>query len=218
MTPCNIVNMCRLMELDLIAVSDHNSIGNVEAVMAAASRVGITVIPAMEVETVEEIHILTLFPDMHSAQTIADMVYQALPNIENREEIFGQQQYLDDEDRVLDIEKKLLISPTTLSAEVLFDRVYTVGGIAVPAHVDRHSYSILTNLGMIPPELAVSCIEISRTTADVEAYLTHRPELLDYAILQNSDAHRLESLVVPPSRLACNDTKAFWEYCRGGKR
>ena len=110
MTPCNIVNMCQLMEIDTIAVSDHNTIGNVEAVMSVAQQVGIRVIPAMEVETAEEIHVLTLFPDLASAKTVAKLVYDALPNVDNREDIFGQQVYLDDEDRVLGYEKKL--SPT----------------------------------------------------------------------------------------------------------
>lgn len=215
MTPCNIVNMCQLMGIDTIAVSDHNTIGNIEAVTAVAKRVGIHVIPAMEVETAEEIHVLTLFPDLSSATQIAKLVYDALPNIDNREDIFGQQVYLDDEDRVLGYEKKLLISPTSLSINKLFDMVLSVGGIAVPAHVDRHSYSILTNLGFIPPELPVRCIELSRTTEDVAAYLGARPELAQYAILQNSDAHRLESLVLPPARLPCN-IETILDYCRGG--
>lgn len=215
MTPCNIVNMCQLMEIDTIAVSDHNTIGNVEAVTAAAERVGITVIPGMEVETAEEIHVLTLFPDLAAAKQIAAIVYDALPNIDNREDIFGQQMYFDDEDHILGYEKKLLISPTSLSINKLFDAVLSVDGIAIPAHVDRHSYSILTNLGFIPPELPVSCIELSRTTEDVLSYLAARPELAGYVVLQNSDAHRLESLVLPPAQLPCN-VETFFDYCRGG--
>lgn len=215
MTPCNIVNMCRLMEIHAIAVSDHNSIGNTEAVTAAADRVGITVIPAMEVETAEEIHILTLFPNLTAAKQVAGVVYDALPDIDNREDIFGQQVYLDDEDRVLGYEKKLLISPTRLSVNKLFDLVLSAGGVAVPAHVDRHSYSILTNLGFIPPELSVGCIEVSRTTEDLDAYLTARPELAGYAVLRNSDAHRLESLVLPPAVIPCKVEELF-DYCRGG--
>ncbi len=215
MTPCNIVNMCQLMEIDTIAVSDHNTIGNVEAVMSVAQQVGIRVIPAMEVETAEEIHVLTLFPDLASAKTVAKQVYDALPNVDNREDIFGQQVYLDDEDRVLGYEKKLLISPTSLSVDELFESVLSVNGIAIPAHVDRHSYSILTNLGFIPPELPVTCIELSRTTEDVDAFFSARPELAHYAVLRNSDAHRLESLVLPPAQLPCEFENLF-DYCRGG--
>lgn len=215
MTPCNIVNMCQLMEIQAIAVSDHNTIGNVEAVTAAANRVGITVLPAMEVETAEEIHVLTLFRDLASAKTVSAAVYDALPDIENREDIFGQQVYLDDEDRILGYEKKLLISPTSLSVDKLFDLVLSVGGVAIPAHVDRHSYSILTNLGFIPPELPVTCIEVSRMTEDLDAYLCARPELAKYGVLRNSDAHRLESLVTPPALLPCALSSVF-DYCLGG--
>lgn len=200
MTPNNIVNMAKLVGLDAIAVSDHNSIGNVRAVMEAGSRAGLTVVPGMEVETAEEVHILTLYPTLEGACFAAERVYACLPDIPNRPDIFGEQLLLDAEDQIAGREEKLLISPTTLSVNQLYALVEEAGGLFVPAHVDRHSYSILTNLGFIPDDLDVACIEVSKKVDCLEDYLAVRPDLKGLHVLRNSDAHCLEDLT---QRRAC---------------
>lgn len=194
MTPNNIVNMAALSGLGAIAVSDHNSVGNVRAAMEVAKEVGITVVPGMEVETSEEVHILTLYPAIEAAEVAAAEVYKKLPNIKNRPEIFGQQAFMDREDNITGYEEKLLISSCEMSVNELFGLVKSVGGIFIPAHVDRHSYSVLTNLGFIPDDIDIKRIEVSRMTEDVDAFLGARPELSKYEIFCNSDAHYLEDI------------------------
>lgn len=194
MTPNNIVNMAALLGLNAIAVSDHNAVGNVRACMEVAKEVGITVIPGMEVETEEEVHILTLYPTIEAAEAAAMEVQKKLPPIKNRPEIFGQQVFMDKDDNITGYEEKLLISPCAMSMNYLFDVVKSVGGIYIPAHVDRHSYSVLTNLGFIPDDIDIKNIEISRMTEDVEAFLAAREELKIYNIYRNSDAHYLQDM------------------------
>ncbi len=194
MTPNNIVNMAALSGLNAIALSDHNSVGNVRAAMEVAKEVGITVVPGMEVETSEEVHILTLYPTIEAAESVACEVYKKLPDIKNRPEIFGEQIFMDNEDNITGYEEKLLISPTQMSVNDLFDLVKSVGGIFIPAHVDRHSYSVLTNLGFIPDDLDIKHIEVSRMTQDLDAFLAAREELLKYEVFRNSDAHYLADI------------------------
>lgn len=194
MTPNNIVNMASLCGLDAIAVSDHNSVKNVKAAVTAGKRIGLSVIPAMEVETEESVHILTLYPDIKAAEEVAAIVYDALPDIKNRPEIFGEQLIMDCDDNVTGVEEKLLISPSAISINTLFDIVKGVGGLFVPAHIDRHSYSILTTLGFMPQDLDIKMIEISKNTTDISAYLENRPELKKYKVLRNSDAHYLDKI------------------------
>ena len=201
MTPNNIVNMAMLSGLDAIAVSDHNSIGNVRSAMEVGKACGVTVIPAMEVETAEEVHILTLYPSIDSAEEAYKEVYKSLPSIKNRPEIFGEQIYMDAEDNIVGYEEKLLISPTSLSINNLFDLVKSVGGIFIPAHVDRHSYSVLTNLGFIPDDLDIRHIEVSKYVEDLPAYLSNRPDLEKYFIFRNSDAHYLQDIAEKNSYL-----------------
>ena len=194
MTPNNIVNMAAISGLDAVAVSDHNSVKNVRAAMAAGEKAGVFVIPGMEVETEEEVHILTLYPSPEAAEEAAAEVYKVLPDIKNRPEIFGEQLIMDSEDNVIGIEEKLLISAAAMSINRLFDVVKSIGGLFIPAHVDRHSYSVLTNLGFIPDDLDIQRIEISRNTSDLAAYLGSRPELGKYRIMRNSDAHYLADI------------------------
>lgn len=203
MTPNNIVNMAAISGLSAIAVSDHNSVKNVRAAMEAGKACGISVIPGMEVETAEEVHILTLYPSIESAEFAAAEVYKALPDIKNRPDIFGEQRIMDFEDNITGYEEKLLISPTSLSIEKLFDLVLASGGLFIPAHVDRHSYSVLTNLGFIPDDLDIKNIEVSKGVEDLESYLSNRPDLKKYRVLRNSDAHYLENISQRDAYLEC---------------
>ncbi len=191
MTPNNIVNMAQISGLDMIAISDHNSIKNAKAAELAGKMCGVKVIPGMEVETAESVHILTLYPDFPSAEYAAEEVYKKLPDIKNRPEIFGEQVIMDSEDNIVGYEEKLLISPTMLSINELYDLVKSAGGLFIPAHVDRHSYSVLTNLGFIPDDLDIKTIEVSKKVEDLEIYLESRNELKKYNIIRNSDAHYL---------------------------
>lgn len=201
MTPNNIVNMAALSGLSAIAISDHNTVGNVRAAMEVGKACGVTVLAGMEIETAEEVHILTLYPDIEAAEKAAKVIYKSLPDIKNRPEIFGEQIFMDCEDNIAGYEEKLLISPSSLSINEVFDLVKSVGGIFVPAHVDRHSYSVLTNLGFIPDDIDIRNIEVSKSTADLSAYLESRPELSKYRIFRNSDAHYLQDISVAEANL-----------------
>ena len=201
MTPNNMVNMAKLIGLDAIAVTDHNSIGNARSAMKVGESVGLKVVPGMEVETNEEVHILTLYPDISAAEYVAEIVYSRLPDIPNNPEIFGAQAFMDEEDNVIGYEDKTLISSADISINELFGYVEEAGGIFIPAHVDRHSYSVLTNLGFVPDDIDIKYIEVSRRTTDVAAYLESRKDLKRYGILRNSDAHYLEDIGEPDEDL-----------------
>ena len=190
MTPNNIVNMAHLKGLDIIAVTDHNSIKNVEAVSVAAKKQGITVIPGMEVETAEEVHIITLFPSMRSAYSVWQIVDDNMPFIENNPDIFGEQFVLDENDNIIEEESKLLLRATKISVQKLFSLTKSVGGIAIPAHINRRSNSLISNLGFIPPELNVTTVEVSGNICLTD-YLSQNPYLRNYNIISNSDAHSL---------------------------
>lgn len=214
MTPNNIVNMASISGLDAIAVTDHNSTKNVRAAVLAAKSCGITVIPGMEVETAEEVHILTLYPTQAAAEYVSNEVYKALPDIKNRPEIFGEQVIMNESDEIVGYEEKLLISPTSLSINELFYLVHECGGLFIPAHIDRHSYSVLTNLGFIPDDIPINHIEISKGVEDLTAYLNSRPELSDYKIFRNSDAHYLENISQRDAYLASDNVLDIFERAK----
>ena len=67
MIPSLIVKRARDLGLGLIAITDHNSVENVEAVQRAAHGSGVTVLPGMELQTQEEAHVLCLFDTVEQA-------------------------------------------------------------------------------------------------------------------------------------------------------
>lgn len=187
MTPNNIVNMALLNGLDVIAITDHNSCDNVRAVMEVAKGTELLVIPGMEVETKEEIHVVCLFSSLDDVYNVQKEIYKRLPRQKNSEKIFGEQLILNAQDEIVGRLDNLLTFAADLSIDDLQDLVATYKGAFIPAHIDRPSYSIISNLGMIPKNMQLSTLEISRF-ADYEVYAQKYD---NYLLLQSSDAHDL---------------------------
>lgn len=195
MTPNNIVNMALICGLDLIAVSDHNTTGNVEAVMRVGQEAGITVVPALELETAEEIHVLCLFPTVEAALSFdREQVAPALPPIQNKPELFGVQQLMDEEDRIVGEDLRYLINATGISLEGLPELVDSYGGVAVPAHIDKQTKSLVGNFGMVGDYMGFRSFELSRNLP--EAFLDATPGLgkRPYRYIHDSDAHYLQDI------------------------
>lgn len=190
MTPNNIVNMALLKELDVIAVSDHNSALNLSALISCARDSRLLVIPAMEVESAEEVHLLCLFPTLETIQPFCEIISQNLPQIKNRVEIFGEQVIFDEMDHKIGEVDNLLVTATRLSIEEVKKLCDQYGGVMIPAHVDKSSYSILSNLGFISPDLSIATVEVSKNLPLVEAKKQLK-QIEPYRVISNSDAHYL---------------------------
>lgn len=188
MTPNNIVNMSIIKGLDVIAICDHNSCGNVRSAIEAADG-RIIVIPGMEIETIEEVHMVSLFPNVDSAEEMEKVIRQSSPYIKNRPDIFGNQYYMDKNDEIIGEEERLLVAATGLDVYEVIRRVTALGGVSYPAHIDRSSYSILSNLGFIPSDLEIGSVEITEKNLD-----TMSKQYNEYNIITSSDAHYLENI------------------------
>ena len=187
MTPNNIVNMALLEELTAIAVTDHNSCENAEAAMKVAMGTGLVVIPGMEVQTREDIHVVTLFPGIEEARAMQQLVYDALPPIPAPKKQREKQLIMDDDDEIVGNCDKLLNMSADLSIDEVVRLAAELNGVAFPAHIDRKSMSILASLGFIPKSLPVKTLEVSMF-ADKEPYELEYPA---YRIVTDSDSHEL---------------------------
>lgn len=187
MTPNNIVNMALISELDVIAITDHNTCENIEAVLEVAKSTDLVVIPGIEVETKEEIHMICLFPSCECAYNMQCEVYEHLPQMKNRKSIFGEQILYDSEDERIGTVERLLSFATDITLDELFELCERFQGVCIPAHIDRPSYSIISNLGMLPDNLKFETLEVSRHS-DVKIY---RKKYSTYRVIQSSDAHEL---------------------------
>lgn len=193
MTPCNIVNMASLLELEVIALTDHNSAGNCRAAIEAGKEAGITVIAGMELCTAEEIHVVCLFPDADSAEAFGEAVKSRTPPVMNKPKVFGEQLYMDSQDNVLGSEEVLLITASSISVDEAVGMVQGFGGFCYPAHIDRDSFSLISSLGTFPGNLGFTCAEVSGG-ADTGKLRAEYPALENMRIMRSSDAHYLENM------------------------
>ena len=193
MIPPLIVRRARELGLELLAVTDHNAARNVAAVMDAAAGTGIAVLPGMEVQSREEVHLVCLFDTLEQVLIWQGQVFAALPDRENDEAFFGAQYVVDAEGEYLETETRLLAISTALSVEQVVAGVRALGGIVLAAHVDRPSFSLVANLGFVPPGLDIAGVEFSRR-ADPAAALQRLPQLAGYGRVVSGDAHRLEEM------------------------
>ncbi|MGI9860203.1 PHP domain-containing protein [Moorella naiadis] len=189
MTPPAIVAAALAAGLQLIAVTDHNSAGNVAAVQEAARGTSLEVLAGMEVQTQEDVHLVCLFATATAALAWQEKVYRHLPAGENREDYFGPQILMDAAGWEIGREKRLLLGSTRMSVEEVVREVNSRGGLCLPAHVDRPSYSLLANLGVMPPGLPVPALELGLFRP--EAARKKFPALAGRSLVAASDAHYL---------------------------
>ena len=196
MTPYNLVNMAKLLGYDIIALTDHNSCLNCPAALKAGEEAGITVVPGMELCTSEEIHAVCLFPDLEKALEFSDYVKSTMPPVKNDASIFGEQLVMDSTDRIIGNEEILLTAASGISIDDAVKEVSRFGGAVFPAHLDRASYSVLSVLGFMYPEMGFAAAEFTHK-AYIPQYEEKHPLLKEMKKLRNSDAHYLENMVEP---------------------
>jgi hypothetical protein len=196
MIPPLIVQKALECKIDLIAITDHNASANVRAVQTAAVGTQLTVLPGMEVQSREDVHLLALFESLDTLECWQREVDEYLPNLKNQAEFFGEQFVVDETGAFIRTEERLLSTSTRLSIDEIFERVHALGGIVIPAHVERTSYGLLPTLGLISETWHVSALEISRNTSPEKISITF-PALRQYPLIQGGDVHRLDEFLGP---------------------
>lgn len=207
MTPANIAGMAAVKGLDVIALTDHNSCRNCPAAMYHGEKQGVTVIPGMELTTREEVHVICLFPALENALAFDSLVYEKLIPIPNREDIFGKQQIMDQEDRLIGTVEHLLINAISISFDDVFPLAASYGGIAYPAHVDKSSNSLLSNLGFVPPDSSFACAEF-HDFKNLHRIKKEHPYFEGCRVVCCSDAHYLWDIAEPEYRILAESRKA----------
>ena len=193
LSPREIIQRAKKERLDIIAITDHNTAQNVRVIMDLGEQQGVKVIPGMEVQTREEIHLLTLFPDWASAAAWDEEVYRHLPPLVNNPEIFGDQPVVDGEGNIVKFEERMLLNSLDLSLEEVKLRVAKHRGVTIPSHFNKGAFSLISQLGLIPEELELEALEIFRRSLDRDPPGIAAATLSIPTIL-SSDAHRLEDI------------------------
>ena len=184
--------MCALAGIEAAALTDHNTVGNCAAFCEAAERYGILALPGMELTTAEEVHVVCVFGDLDAAHAFEAEVFRRLPPLENDPRVFGPQVKMDSEDTVLGEERRMLATATGIGIYEVPGLVASLGGACWPAHIDRPSFSLISNLGLWDPDLGFSFAEVSRACPPD---FLDRPDLKGLPVITASDAHYLDQVM-----------------------
>lgn len=215
-TPNNIAGMASLCELDIVALTDHNTCKNCPAFFCAAEKYGIIPIAGMELTTSEDIHVVCLFETLDDAMRFDSHIQTLRYLIKNRPNFFGEQLILDGEDNVIGSEEYLLTNATSISIEDVYSHVSKFGGVCYPAHIDRSSNGLIAILGTVPQNSDFTFYEL-RDADNIDSYC-EQYSLNKSNIIVSSDAHNLESirdkenyflLTSPPSDAAAVRSELF---------
>ena len=194
MIPPLIVPAALAKGINLLAITDHNASANVIAVQHAAQGTGLTVVPGMEFQTREDVHVLCLFDTLAQLAAWQDVVNEHLPPLENNIEYFGEQFVVDATGGFIGRETRLLLTSADLSIEQTIRAVSALGGWVIPAHVDRKANGLIAHLGFVPPDAAIDTLEISRNISFEKAPEKY-PQIRGYPLVQDGDAHRLNEFL-----------------------
>ena len=176
MTPANICGMAHIKGLDAIAVTDHNTAGNLPYVKEAADYYGLILLPGMEITTKEEVHLLGYFRDVETAVRVGEIFSSHLPPMKNRPDFFGNQLVMNTDDEVQAVEDRLLIGATDLSLQECAALIRENGGAPVPAHINR-GHGLLVNLGLFPEDVDEKLIAGKRRLRSSDAH--HLGDILE---------------------------------------
>ncbi len=193
MTPVNIIERAKQSHLKIIGITDHNSTKNARLVRNAGEREDLFVLTGAEVTSREEVHCLAFFENddqLVDFQRFLDKRIQKIPNPDGH---FGYQPVIDENDDIVELIPYYLAAALDAGIGEIQRKVYELDGIFIPAHVDRPSNGIFSQLGFIPPDLKFDALGITRngSVKDIRKQYAVKSGI---SFLYNSDAHLLEQI------------------------
>jgi PHP family Zn ribbon phosphoesterase len=191
MTPPAIVAAALQAGLALVAVCDHNSARNAAAVQDAAGE-RLAVLAGMEVTSVEEAHVVGLFPTVADAEAAGERLSSLLPDADDDYTVFwGEQHLMDAGGQIVGAESKALGLATTLTVDAVVELIHAYGGLAIAAHIDRRSFGVISQLGFFPTEAGFDAVELS---SHVKPAAVPEFEAIGLPMTGASDAHYLADI------------------------
>ncbi len=184
-SPSNLCRRAREQGITMLGLTDHNSARNCPAFARSCAREGIIPIFGTETTTREELHVLSLFATVAEALDWGDWVYERLPDYRHDPEKFGDQVVVDEDENILDFEERYLIPAIDASLDEVSDETLRRGGLIIPAHIDRTTTSITSQLGFLP-QYEYSALEITSLPAEIDTR--------GHTLICDSDAHFLDDL------------------------
>ena len=193
MSPNSIMQRLKQFGIQWLAITDHNSMANCPAYQKVAEKEGLFFTWGVEIQSVEEIHLLAYFDDSSSAEKFNAELYESLFPLDNDPDFFGDQVIIDENENILRVEPRALINSSEWNLNTVVEKVQAYNGLVVPAHIDSSVNSILSQLGFIPEVPQFQLFGIS-ACLDVKSWVQDNPYFKDKVFLRASDAHYLNDI------------------------
>ena len=190
MGPKNVINSLKKNNISISSITDHNSIFNFPSFFINGIKNKILFFPGIEIQTLEEIHIIVIFPTFLEAINFYKKIEQFINNIKADYDIFGDQPIVDEEENIIKEEEKLIIQSINLSIDDIVKEANKLNLIYFPAHIFDDSFSIISQIGFIPDNIEIPIIEISQKN-QIEKIDKIKKK---FSIITNSDAHYLNQI------------------------
>ncbi len=193
MSPINIVKEASKKGLDIIGITDHNASANCKVTYDISKDYGITTLCGLEVTTKEEIHCLAFFQDFDSLDFFQKYVDDNIIKINNDTDKFGYQLIVDKDENIIDQIDWLLINATNITIDDLEKKVHELDGFFIPAHIDRSTYSLISQLGIVPKDISVDAYEVSKYS-NPTSIIKSFPYTENITFISDSDAHYIRDI------------------------
>lgn len=193
MSPVVIINKAKEKSLDIIGITDHNSTLMAPIIKEIGEREGVYVLCGAEVTTIEEVHVLAFVEGSNALSLLQDYLNKYLIKVPNNVDVFGYQLVVNEAEEVLYQEENLLIGAIEQSLDQVEEFVHSLGGIFIPAHIDKNSNSLLSQLGFLPFGLNVDALELSARCVP-ETFIADNSYLARNNFICSSDAHYIEDI------------------------
>jgi hypothetical protein len=147
----------------------------------AAIRAGIIPLFGIEMNSMEEVHLLAIFGAPSDALDFGAFLWDRLPEFHWDPGKLGTQVVVDADEIVLDEPPRYFGAALDMGFDELAAQASKRGALVIPAHVDRLSYSVGSQLGFLPdgPFDAVEAVR-----PPVEPFLDG-----GHTVITDSDAH-----------------------------
>jgi len=193
MSPQSIVDTALSKGLHIIGITDHNSTRQAPLVKKIGEERGLLVLCGCEITSREEAHCLAFFKDDETLNEFQQFLDARLPDIMNDTDKFGYQIVVDENEEIIYEEPRLLISALDANLDELYDEVHRLGGIFIPAHIDKPSTSLMSQLGFVPPDIKANGMELTKFITP-EKFIKRFAYLKRFKFIQSSDAHVLDTI------------------------
>ncbi len=193
MSPRMILDMASKRNLNVISITDHNTVQHSIIACQLSKENQVMVIPGIELTTREEVHLLAYFPNVESLLKLEKKIDTCLPKASNDPKIFGHQVRYDLNGEIVEIDNKLRQTALNIGLDNLVDFIHNIGGIAVPAHIDKDRFSMLSQLGFLDPNANFDAVEISKFKWEKESF--HLADVWEeFPVIAGSDSHVIDGI------------------------